>query len=423
MKPTNLFDLLVQEQARQEGTINLIASENYASAAVLQATGSVLSNKYAEGYPGNRYYGGCQVVDCVENYARDRAKELFHAEHVNVQPHSGSSANMAVYLSLLKPGDTVVGMDLGAGGHLTHGHAINFSGQLYNFVGYGLSPETEQLDYDEIELLCNQHQPTLVLAGASAYSRSIDFKRIAKIARDNHAYFMADMAHVAGLVAVGLHQNPILYADVVTSTTHKTLRGPRGGLIGCTADLARKIDKAVMPGTQGGPLMHVIAGKAVAFYEALQPAFKAYQEQVIKNARAMAREFQHLGYRIVSGGTDNHLFLIDLRSKDIGLTKLTGILVEKTLEQCGIIVNRNLVPGDEASPLEASGIRLGVPAVTTRGFTEKEVCQVAHWIDEGIMHHNDGGKLGAIQREAGRLCRQFPIYDAMTSAGRLDQGF
>ncbi len=398
--------LLDKETLRQEHTINLIASENYASKDVLAATGSTCTNKYAEGYPGKRYYAGCEVVDEIEEYARQQGKKLFGADHVNVQPHAGSQANMAAYLSLLQPGDTILAMGLPSGGHLTHGHPVNFSGKLFNFVHYHVSPENEQLDYDEIAILANQHRPKLIVAGASAYSRTIDFARIAAIAQDNNALFMADMAHIAGLVATGLHPNPVNVAHIVTSTTHKTLRGPRGGLILCRADYAQQIDKSVMPGMQGGPLMHSIAAKAVAFEEALMPQFKTYQQQVLANAKTMCEEFKALGYHIVAGGTDNHLFLINLKKT----TNLTGIVVEKALEQAGIVLNRNTIPYDEESPFTTSGIRIGTPAVTTRGFGEKEVKQIVQWIHEVIGKHNDTSYLTKIRHEVEALCKRFPIY-------------
>lgn len=330
-----IFKLIKEEEVREEKTINLIASENYAPKNVLDATGSVLTNKYAEGYPGKRYYGGCEVIDKIELYAIEQGKKLFNCEHINVQPHSGSSANFAVYLSSLKPGDTILGMNLSSGGHLTHGHKVNFSGKIFNFIAYNVSPESELLDYDEIELLANQHQPKMIVAGASAYSRIIDFEKLHKIAKQNNCLLFVDIAHIAGLVAAGLHPSPINYADFISSTTHKTLRGPRGGIIMSKLEHAQKLDRAVMPGSQGGPLMHVIAAKAVAFDNALSPEFKIYQEQVLKNSKAMAQEFKNLGYRIVANGTDNHLFLIDLRNKNI-----FGKEVEVLLEKSGIILNR-----------------------------------------------------------------------------------
>lgn len=403
----HLFSLIKREEERQENTISLIASENYASPAVMQATGSVLTNKYAEGYPGRRYYGGCEVVDEIETYACDLGKKLFHADHANVQPHSGSSANFAVYLSALKPGDVVLGMNIAAGGHLTHGHKINFSGKMFQFVGYGLSPETELIDYDAIDILADQHKPKMIVAGASAYSRVIDFARLADIAQRHQALLCIDMAHIAGLVAAEVHPSPIPVADFVTSTTHKTLRGPRGGLILCKADQAEKLDKAIMPGSQGGPLMHVIAAKAVAFEEALSPHFVSYQQQVVANAKTMAHRFTELGYRVISGGTDNHLFLIDVTSK---APDLTGQLVEETLMKCNIVLNRNLIPFDKKSPLITSGIRIGTPAITTRGLLEKEVIQLVDWINDAIMHCSDDAYLARLQQEVLKLCRQFPVY-------------
>ncbi len=403
---------LNEERSRQEKTINLIASENYVSSDIMKITGSVLTNKYAEGYPGRRYYGGCEIVDKVENYACDKAKILFSAEHANVQPHSGSSANMAVYFSSLKPGDTILGMNINAGGHLTHGHKLNFSGKLFNFVPYGVSPEDERLDYEEIEILAQQHQPKMIVAGASAYARSIDFARIATIAKDNKALFFVDMAHIAGLVATGFHQNPVPYADFVSTTTHKTLRGPRGGMVLSTTDYATTLDRAVMPGSQGGPLMHVIAAKAAAFDEALQPSFKSYQKQVLKNAKAMANAFKTLGYRIVSDGTDTHLFLVDLRSKfpATATEKVTGDIVEKTLEKCSIVLNRNLIPFDPEKPLVTSGIRIGTPAITTRGFKEEEAEQLAQLIDDAIFARHDDTQLARLKLVVEKLCSNFPIY-------------
>lgn len=407
----HLFELIDQEKKRQESTINLIASENYVSHEILQATGSILTNKYAEGYPGRRYYAGCRVVDIIENLARDLGKKLFETEHINVQPHAGSSANFSVYLSLLKPGDTILGMSINAGGHLTHGHKVNFSGQLYNFVGYGVSPEDERLDYDAIELLANQHKPKMIVAGASAYSRFIDFERLKKIAQNNNALLMIDMAHISGLVAAGVHPSPMPYADIVTSTTHKTLRGPRSGIICSKAEYAQKIDRAVMPGSQGGPLMHVIAAKAIAFAHAMEPEFKGYQQQVLKNAKAMVNAFSDLGYRIVSGGTDNHLFMVDVTSKNSpdSIEKITGQVVEETLERCSIILNRNLIPFDTQSPMVTSGIRIGTPAITTRGMKEKDAVQVVHWIDEAIHKRADEAFLARLKTEVEMLCSRFPI--------------
>lgn len=409
-----IFALIEKEKKRQEETICLIASENYASKDVLAAAGSVLTNKYAEGYPHRRYYGGCDVVDEVEDYTIDKCTQLFGAEHANVQPHSGSSANFAVYMSHLKAGDTVLGMSLASGGHLTHGHKVNFSGKLFNMVHYGVSPEDERLDYDEIQILAEQNQPKMIIVGASAYSRTIDFKRMREIATGNKALLFVDMAHIAGLVAVGLHPSPVPYGDIVSSTTHKTLRGPRGGFILSKQDYGQAIDRAVMPGTQGGPLMHIIAAKGIAFEEALKPEFKTYQQQVITNAQVMAKTFKELGYRIVADGTDNHLFLVDLRSQQssdiITGDEITGKLVEETLQKCNIVLNRNMIPFDTASPTVTSGIRIGTPAVTTRGFKAAEVTQLVYWIDEIIKRRNHDQHLERLAAEVKKLCAQFPIY-------------
>lgn len=372
-----IHNLIEQETERINHTINLIASENYPSSAVKEAEGSVLTSKYAEGYPGKRYYAGCEIVDQVEQLAIERCKQLFNADHVNVQPHAGSQANMAVYFATLKPGDTLLGMSLSSGGHLTHGHHVNISGSYFKSVHYGVNKETELIDYASIENLAKEHKPKLIVVGASAYSRIIDFEHIGYIAHSHGALLLADIAHIAGLVAAGLHPNPFPHADFVTSTTHKTLRGPRGGLIMCKKELADIIDRAIIPGTQGGPFMHTIAAKAVAFHEALQPAFKMYQKQVIANAQAMARTFEQLGYRIVGGGTDNHLFIIDLRSKNI-----TGLEAEKILAGAGITVSRSCIPFDTAKPWITSGIRIGTPAITTRGAQEHDVIEIAHHIDE-----------------------------------------
>jgi glycine hydroxymethyltransferase len=410
---SKIFQLIEKERVRQSACINLIASENYVSRDVLRASGSLLTNKYAEGYPGRRYYGGCEVVDEVESYAQDLAKQLFNAEHANVQPHSGSSANLAVYMSMVKPGDTVLGMNINAGGHLTHGHPLNFSGKLYNIIPYGVSPDTEMLDYDEIDLLADQHSPKMIIAGASAYSRSIDYDRLSKIAKRHHAKLFVDMAHIAGLVAAKLHQNPAPYADVVSSTTHKTLRGPRSGLILSKADHATAIDRAVFPGCQGGPLMQIIAAKAIAFEEAMTDSFVAYQKRILANARAMATAFADRGYRIVAGGTDTHLFLVDLRSKQApdALEKITGLLVEQILGSCNIIVNRNLIPGDPEKPLTTSGIRIGTPAVSTRGFGEVEVVEIVDLIDQAIHARHDQSALARIKERVTTLCKQFPIAE------------
>lgn len=403
--------LINAEKKRQEATINLIASENYASQNVLDAAGSVLTNKYAEGYPAKRYYGGCQVIDKVETYAIDLAKKIFGADHANVQPHSGSSANFGVYFSVLKPGDTILGMSLSSGGHLTHGHKINFSGTMFNSVGYGVNRETEELDYNEIDMLAEKHKPKLIIAGTSAYSKLIDYKRLSDITKKHQAKLLIDMAHVAGLIAAKIIHSPIPHSDFVSSTTHKTLRGPRGGMILSKADYAQTLDKAIMPGIQGGPLMHIIAAKGVAFEECLKPSFKKYQMQVIKNSKAMAKAFSDLGYRIVSGGTDTHLFLVDLRSHKTFGGKVTGRDVEVLLEQnCNIILNRNLVPFDTQSPTNPSGVRIGTPALTTRGFKEKDVIKVAELIDFAIKNRDNSKALGTVKKQVAAMCKQMPIY-------------
>lgn len=401
----HVASLIDQEHDRLEHELNLIASENYTSHAVMQATGSVFTNKYAEGYPGKRYYGGCAIVDKIEMCAIERCKKLFGAEHVNVQPHAGSQANMAVYNALLEPGDTVMGMSLSEGGHLTHGHAMNFSGKLYNFVQYRVNPKTECLDFDEIEKLAHTHKPKLMVIGASAYPRILDFERFAAIANKVGALVMADIAHIAGLVATGLHPSPFPHVDVVTSTTHKTLRGPRGGLIMCKKELASAIDKAIMPGTQGGPFMHAIAAKATGFGQALEPEFKIYQKQVIKNAQAMASTLLKLGYRMVTGGTDNHMLIVDLTSKGIN-----GKIAEEALYAAGITVSRSCIPFDTQKPWITSGIRIGTPAITTRGMKEDEVEQIAHCIDAAIKAHSHPPMLSTIKKEIVALCQAFPIY-------------
>jgi len=409
-KKSKIFDLIDQEKQRQELTIDLIASENYASSAILQATGSVLTNKYAEGYPNRRYYGGCQIVDLVEEYANELGRKLFKAEHINLQPHSGSSANFGVYFSKLKAGDTILAMSLGAGGHLTHGHKVNFSGMLFNFVHYGVNPETEQIDFEEVERLAAQHKPKMIIAGASAYPRLMDYQKFEIIAKQHNALFLVDMAHIAGLVAVDLIPSPIPYADFVSSTTHKTLRGPRGGLIISKLEHAAILDKAIMPGIQGGPLMHVIAAKAIAFEEALKPEFRTYQEQVLKNSHVMAKAFSQLGYRIVAGGTDTHLFLVDLRRSSIpNADQLTGKLVEELLMECNIVLNRNMVPFDQQSPMLTSGIRIGTPAITTRGFKEKEIELIVNWVDQAIKYRDNRSMLQGIKLEVETLCKQFPV--------------
>ena len=369
----------------------------------MEAMGSYMTNKYAEGYPHARYYGGCEYVDIVEDLARDRVKKLFGAEHANVQPHSGAQANMAVYFAVLELGDTVLGMNLSHGGHLTHGSPVNSSGKFYNFIPYGVNEKTGRIDYDELEDLAIENSPKLILAGASAYPREIDFERIRKIADKTNSIFMVDMAHIAGLVAAGLHQNPVKYADIVTSTTHKTLRGPRGGLILCKEKYAKKIDKAIFPGTQGGPLMHVIAGKAVCFGEALKPEFKEYQKQIVKNAKALANRLLELKFDLVSGGTDNHLVLIDLRNK-----KITGKELEKRLDDVGITVNKNAVPFDTEKPTITSGIRVGTPAVTTRGFKEDDMIRIAELIDETVKNYDN--KKDYIRKEVEKICKKYPLY-------------
>ena len=402
-----LWAAMLNERQRQEDHIELIASENYTSPRVLEAQGSVLTNKYAEGYPGKRYYGGCEYVDVAEQLAIDRAKELFGAAYVNVQPHSGSSANAAVYMALAEPGDTILGMSLAHGGHLTHGAAVNFSGKLYNAVQYGLNDENGEIDYDQVESLAKKNEPRLIMAGVSAYSRIVDWARFREIADSVGAYLVVDMAHVAGLVAVGLYPSPVSIADVTTTTTHKTLRGARGGMILARANEAveKKLSSLVFPGTQGGPLMHAIAGKAVALKEALEPGFKLYQQQVISNAQAMADLFIERGYKIVSGGTDNHLFLVDLIGKDI-----TGKDADAALGRAYITVNKNSVPNDPRSPFVTSGIRIGTPASTTRGFGEIEMRQVADWISDILDHMGDESVVDNVRTQVLDLCSRFPVY-------------
>jgi glycine hydroxymethyltransferase len=407
MESKIIFSLIEQEKVRQETTINLIASENYADKDILSAAGSVLTNKYAEGYPNKRYYGGCQIIDQVENIAIENAKKLFNTEHANVQPHSGSSANFAVYFSFLKPGDTIMGMNLQAGGHLTHGHKINFSGTLFNVVSYGVNKESELIDYNQIETLAKLHRPKIIIAGASAYSRLIDFEKISLIAQNYGALFMVDMAHIAGLIAAKVIPSPASCADIVTSTTHKTLRGPRGGFILCKKTFAQQIDRSVMPGIQGGPLMHIIAAKAIAFNQAMTPEFCQYQTQVITNAKLMAQEFISRGYKIVSGGTDTHLFLIDLKNSSLNLT---GKEAEEILSYCNIIVNRNSVPFDTLPPTITSGIRIGTPAVTTRGLKEPEVCTLVDFIDQALRHKDNKTYLDDIKNKILKICERFPIY-------------
>lgn len=398
-----IYNLVGKELEREQEGIELIASENFASQAVMEAMGSYLTNKYAEGYPAKRYYGGCQVVDEVEELARERAKKLFGAEHANVQPHSGSQANMAVYFTILQPGDTVLGMDLSHGGHLTHGSAVNFSGRLYNFVSYGVNKETEMIDYEQIRRLALEYKPKLIVAGASAYSRIIDFKKLKDICDEVGAYFMVDMAHIAGLVATGAHPSPVPYADFVTSTTHKTLRGPRGGLILCKEKYAKALDKNIFPGIQGGPLMHTIAAKAVCFKEALQPEFKEYINKVVKNCKVLAEELVKYDFKLVSNGSDNHLILVDLNNKDI-----TGKDAEKLLDSIGITVNKNTVPNETKSPFVTSGIRIGTAAVTTRGFDEEDMKEVAALINDAIENKDEN--LSSLKNRVKALCSKHPLY-------------
>ncbi|HEK7203020.1 TPA: serine hydroxymethyltransferase [Staphylococcus aureus] len=401
-----IAEAIEREFQRQNSNIELIASENFVSEAVMEAQGSVLTNKYAEGYPGRRYYGGCEFVDVTESIAIDRAKALFGAEHVNVQPHSGSQANMAVYLVALEMGDTVLGMNLSHGGHLTHGAPVNFSGKFYNFVEYGVDKDTERINYDEVRKLALEHKPKLIVAGASAYSRTIDFKKFKEIADEVNAKLMVDMAHIAGLVAAGLHPNPVEYADFVTTTTHKTLRGPRGGMILCKEEYKKDIDKTIFPGIQGGPLEHVIAAKAVAFGEALENNFKTYQQQVVKNAKVLAEALINEGFRIVSGGTDNHLVAVDVK----GSIGLTGKEAEETLDSVGITCNKNTIPFDQEKPFVTSGIRLGTPAATTRGFDEKAFEEVAKIISLALKNSKDEEKLQQAKERVAKLTDEYPLY-------------
>ena len=404
---TEIQEAINKELSRQRDKLEMIASENIVSKAVMQAQGSVLTNKYAEGYPGKRYYGGCEYVDVVEQLAIDRAKKLFGAEYANVQPHSGAQANTAVYFALLQPGDTILGMNLTDGGHLTHGSPVNISGKYFKIIPYGVDKETERIDYDELERLAKEHQPKLIVGGASAYSRVIDFERMAQIAKSVGAYFMVDMAHIAGLVAAGLHPSPVPYADVVTTTTHKTLRGPRGGLILCRdAEFGKQFNKAIFPGIQGGPLMHVIAAKAVAFKEALSDEFKVYQQQVLDNAKALADELVKKRFRIVSGGTDNHLMLVDLRSKNI-----TGKEAQFLLDEIGITANRNTIPFEPLSPFVTSGIRLGTPALTTRGLKEEDIREVADIIADVIENREDSAVIETTKAKVQAICKKFPLYE------------
>lgn len=400
-----IYDAIINEINREQQKILLIASENYVSRAVLEAQGSIFTNKYAEGYPEKRYYGGCEYADIVEQLAIDRAKKLFNAEHVNVQPHSGSQANMAVYFAFLKPGDVILGMNLAHGGHLSHGASVNFTGMLYKTVSYGVSKETGYIDMDEVRDLAKRHRPRMIITGASAYSRQIDFKAFSDIAKEVGAYLLADIAHIAGLIAAGEHPSPIPYADFVTSTTHKTLRGPRGGFIMCRSEYAKAIDKMIFPGIQGGPLVHVIAAKAVAFKEALTQEFRDYQKKVVQNAKRLASELINRDFKIISGGTDNHLLLVDLRNLDV-----TGKEAEESLDKAGITVNKNSIPYDDKPPTITSGIRLGTPTVTTRGMGEIEMAEIAEIIEGVIKNHGDESRISEISKKVLALCKRFPIY-------------
>jgi glycine hydroxymethyltransferase len=396
---------IAHETQRQHEGLELIASENFVSLAVLQAAGSVFTNKYAEGYPGKRYYGGCEFADVVENLARDRAKQLFGAEHANVQPHSGSQANMAAYMSLLQPGDAILGLNLAHGGHLTHGHPLNFSGKMYKIIPYGVRKDTETIDYDELEQIAERERPKLIVGGGSAYARIIDFARMRQIADKVEAKYMVDMAHFAGLVAGGVHPSPVPHCHVVTTTTHKTLRGPRAGMVLCRQEFAAAVDKVTFPGIQGGPLVHIIAAKAVCFHEALQPGFKEYARQVVANAKKLAKKMMDEGFRVISGGTDTHLFLMDVFSKG-----MLGSEAENALGQAGITVNKNAIPFDTNPPLKPSGVRIGTPALTTRGMKEKEMLQVGSWIAEALNNHKDGQVLARIRRQVRELADAFPLY-------------
>jgi glycine hydroxymethyltransferase len=393
------------ELHRQNTGLELIASENFVSQAVLEAAGSVLTNKYAEGYPGKRYYGGCEFVDVAESLAIARAKQLFGADHANVQPHSGAQANMSVYFTLLKPGDTVLGMNLAHGGHLTHGHPLNFSGKLYTIVPYGVRRDDERIDYDEFERLAHEHKPKMIMIGASAYSRVFDFERMGKVGRDVGSPVVTDMAHIAGLVAAKVHPSPVPHSDFVTTTTHKTLRGPRGGMVLCRAQYAKDLDRSLFPGVQGGPLMHIIAAKAVCFKEAMEPGFVEYQKQIVANAQRLARGLSDAGFRLVSGGTDNHLMLVDVFSKGI-----TGKVAEAALGKAGITVNKNAIPFDQNPPMVASGIRIGTPAVTSRGMREPEMDAIASMIARALASPDDDGMLASVRAEVEGLCRKFPLY-------------
>jgi len=400
-----VYQAILNETKRQAYKLELIASENFVSYAVMEAAGSVMTNKYAEGYPGRRYYGGCEFVDVVENLARERAKQLFGCEYVNVQPHSGSQANMAVYFTVLNPGDTILGLNLSHGGHLTHGHPVNFSGRFFKVVPYGVRKDTEVIDYDELLTLAKEHKPKMIVAGASAYPRELDFKKFREAADAVGAYLMVDIAHIAGLIVAGLHQSPLPYADFVTTTTHKTLRGPRAGMIMCKEKYAKELDKVVMPGIQGGPLMHVIAAKAVAFKEALKPEFKEYQRQIVKNAKTLAEELKRYGYHVVSEGTDTHLLLLSFIERG-----LTGKEIEKALELSGITVNKNTVPFDPQTPFVTSGIRIGTPAVTTRGMKEQQMKKIAKFIDQVISNLGNQSVYLETERQVLKLCQEFPLY-------------
>src|SRR6185369_13777267 len=403
------------EEVRQHEGLELIASENFVSEAVLEAAGSVFTNKYAEGYPGKRYYGGCEFTDVVENLARDRAKELFGAEHANVQPHSGSSANMAAYAAIIQPGDVVMGLDLAHGGHLTHGHKLSFSGKTYKIVSYGVSKETETIDYDEVEKIAERERPKMIIGGGSAYPRIIDFKRMREIADKVGAFFLVDMAHFAGLVAGGAHPSPVPHAHLVTTTTHKTLRGPRSGMILCKADYAAAVDKSVFPGCQGGPLVHIMAAKAVCFREALQPSFKDYAAQIVANAKVLAQTLADDGYRIISGGTDTHLMLIDVFSKG-----MLGSEAEKALGEAAITVNKNAIPFDTNPPMKPSGIRVGSPALTTRGMKENEMRQVGRWIAEALTNRNDASALAKVRKQVVELAEAFPLYPERRAKAQVE---
>jgi glycine hydroxymethyltransferase len=401
----DIAQAIAEETRRQASGLELIPSENFVSEAVLETMGSVFTNKYAEGYPGKRYYGGCEFADRVEQLAIDRAKALFGAEHANVQPHSGTQANIAVYMSVLRPGDTVLGMNLAHGGHLTHGHPLNFSGMTYKFVPYGVNKETEAIDYDELDRLAQEHKPKMIVAGASAYSRTFDFARMARTAQSVGAVLFVDMAHIAGLIAAGVHPSPIPYADFVSTTTHKTLRGPRGGLILCREKYAKDLDRAAFPGIQGGPLMHIIAAKAVCLKEAMEPGFREYQQQVVANAKALAAAMASHGFRIVSGGTDNHLFLVDIYSRG-----MIGSVAQPALDRAGITVNKNAIPFDPLPPMKASGIRMGTPAVTTRGMREHDMKKIAGWIAEVLEHVDDEAIARKVRQEVAAFTESFPLY-------------